>query len=58
MSTEKSAESIKPLTESNTESDKIHVAASNETSSITITTVGLRDSDDKRGNKTIRPVPT
>lgn len=53
MSTEKSEESIKPLTESNNESDKIHAAASNETSSLTSTTVGLRESVDKKGNKTI-----
>lgn len=49
MSADKSAQSIKNLTESHTESDKTQSTASNETSSVTITTVG----DDKKGNKTI-----
>lgn len=54
MSTETSAQSIKILTQSNTETDKTPALATNETSSITITRVGLEVNDDKKGNKTFR----
>jgi hypothetical protein len=53
MSTDKSAESIKNLTESHTESDKIQSTASNETTSpSTIKPVELDEGDNKKGNKT------
>jgi hypothetical protein len=49
MSTDKSAQSITNLTES----DKIQSTASNETtSSVTIKSVGSEEEDNKKGNKT------
>lgn len=56
MSTEKSAESIKTFNESNIDSDQIHAAVLNETSSITVTTAGLGESDYKKGNKTFEVI--
>jgi hypothetical protein len=53
MSTNKSAQSIKAITDSHIESDKIESTASNGTTSSVITKpTGLEEADDKKGNKT------
>lgn len=51
MSTDKSAESIKNPTASNTEGDKTQSTATDEASHVTAT-VGVEERDDKKGNKT------